>query len=77
MELPGGFEPSVKDLQSHALPLGYGSSETDYSITNLIRNKLSHLFDYFPKEKSDLIHSFRLYFAILSFLRFFLSFLEV
>ena len=25
MEAPPGFEPGVKDLQSHALPLGYGA----------------------------------------------------
>ena len=27
MELPAGFEPTVSELQSLALPLGYGSSE--------------------------------------------------
>ena len=25
LEAPPGFEPGVKDLQSHALPLGYGA----------------------------------------------------
>lgn len=27
MELPAGFEPTVSELQSLALPLGYGSSD--------------------------------------------------
>jgi hypothetical protein len=27
LEAPPGFEPGIKDLQSHALPLGYGASE--------------------------------------------------
>ena len=25
MEEPAGFEPAIRELQSHALPLGYGS----------------------------------------------------
>lgn len=25
LEAPPGFEPGLKDLQSHALPLGYGA----------------------------------------------------
>ena len=27
LEAPPGFEPGVKDLQSHALPLGYGAKK--------------------------------------------------
>ena len=29
MEAPPGFEPGVKDLQSHALPLGYGAKKME------------------------------------------------
>ena len=32
MEHPAGFEPTVSELQSLALPLGYGCSVMDYSI---------------------------------------------
>ena len=31
LELPAGLEPTVSELQSLALPLGYGSSERDYT----------------------------------------------
>ncbi len=31
MELPAGFEPTVSELQSLALPLGYGSKPRNYS----------------------------------------------
>ena len=29
LEAPPGFEPGVKDLQSHALPLGYGAKKME------------------------------------------------
>ena len=29
LEAPPGFEPGVKDLQSHALPLGYGAKKLE------------------------------------------------
>ncbi len=29
MEAPPGFEPGIKDLQSSALPLGYGAAGSD------------------------------------------------
>ena len=29
LEAPPGFEPGVKDLQSHALPLGYGAEKME------------------------------------------------
>lgn len=32
MEHPGGIEPPISELQSLALPLGYGCSVKDYSI---------------------------------------------
>ena len=31
LELPAGFEPTVSELQSLALPLGYGSKPRNYS----------------------------------------------
>ena len=37
MELPGGFEPSVRELQSLALPLGYGSAREIIALPMLSR----------------------------------------
>ena len=39
-EAPPGFEPGVKDLQSHALPLGYGAKN---GAGNEIRTRYLHL----------------------------------
>ena len=36
MEAPPGFEPGVKDLQSSALPLGYGALSNNHSTTLLL-----------------------------------------
>ena len=40
LEAPPGFEPGVKDLQSHALPLGYGAKN---GAGNEIRTRYLHL----------------------------------
>ena len=45
MELPAGFEPTVSELQSLALPLGYGSGE---GIITPGRGKIKGGIDAFP-----------------------------
>jgi hypothetical protein len=35
MEAPAGFEPAIKLLQSHALPLGYGASTINFTIKSI------------------------------------------
>ena len=34
MEAPPGFEPGVRELQSHALPLGYSAISSDEQRKN-------------------------------------------
>ena len=31
-KVPDGFEPPIRELQSHALPLGYGTIPRNYTI---------------------------------------------
>ncbi len=60
IEVPDGFEPPIRELQSHALPLGYGtkympfykSVRTAVQIltNNMIINKVENFNCYLSKK---------------------------
>lgn len=52
MEAPDGFEPTVRELQSHALPLGYGAVTFNIlpNIEGTVNEDLQFLTDFLNVE---------------------------
>ena len=69
MEAPPGFEPGVKDLQSHALPLGYGAIVRRRSLRCSFRRRAAPSGEKFRCAPASLLPNPKLTFCICSRVR--------